>query len=797
MEQVVVETAAGQARTSGYRYFEPRGCVRTVGESRQVFVGGSLVGQYHATDKATRNALVVELSQDRWVHLGQLASAFELGEEQVRKLRRRHESAGMAAVVEIRRGGRQPSVTPQLRRKLHELFEAGLSIKKAHEKVRGRVCRAVVGRERKAWGEQRLAAAAAAGAPEMAPLAEAAPQAELDLAPSFAADADAPEVATPAALPAEEDQAQAATLVVEAESTATISTETAEESSEIVTAPAPTLASVTGAAGPTLHRAKELPSRVVLDGRRQYVQHAGSWILLAFIQASGLYQRAEALRRAAVRARAVDGRHLGATALRVALDAAIIALGIGQGCIEGVRRIATPTAKTLLRITQAVPPPTWVREVLGRFARARGQVLHVATMFSLIDSARRENEPRAWFYVDNHMRPYTGKHVIRKGWRMQDKRVLPGSSDYWVHDEDGRPLVRVGSPSHESMTQRLRPVARMLRLGLDEAGAKETKVALVFDRAGAFPSEMAAVRDEGFEFVTYERAPYSTVAATAFDSKITVRGEVLQYVELAEKNLRRGRGRVRRIHVLTENDEQFNVLACSDAPADELILALLDRWGMQENQFKHGVERFGINQLDGRQVEPVDPEEEIPNPARRRLQRALSVARQLEGEALRHLAHLPADAPKRQRWEQELNRSRTLQADLEAQRPSVPERVRVGDSELADKLVRHMDEYKLVIDTLRLVIANVESELAAVLGPHLPRAAEAKKTLANLFAAPAVLHATSRAIVVDIAPAGTKRELRAFDTLLGQLNARRLTLPGDPDRRPLRFRTQVDGDGPL
>jgi hypothetical protein len=335
----------------------------------------------------------------------------------------------------------------------------------------------------------------------------------------------------------------------------------------------------------------------------------------------------------------------------------------------------------------------------------------------------------------------------------------------------------------------------MLRLGLDEAGAKETKVALVFDRAGAFPSEMAAARDEGFEFVTYKRAPYATVATTAFDSKITVRGEVLQYVELAEKNLRRGR--VRRIHMLTENDEQFNILACSEAPADELILALLDRWGKQENQFKYGVERLGFNQLDGRQIEPVDPEEQIPNPARRRLQRALGVARQLEGEALRHLAHLPADDPKRQRWEQDLSRSRALQTDLEAQRPNVPGRVRVGDSELADKLVRHKDEYKLVIDTLRLVIANVESELAAVLGPHLARPAEAKKTLANLFVAPAVLHATSRTIVVDIAPAGTKRELRAFDTLLAQLNARRLTLPGDPDRRPLRFRTQVERDGGL
>jgi hypothetical protein len=195
---------------------------------------------------------------------------------------------------------------------------------------------------------------------------------------------------------------------------------------------------------------------VVLDGRRQYVQHAGSWVLLALMHASGLYQRAEALRRAAVQARNVDSRHLGATAPRVALDAAVIAIGIGQRCIEGVRRLATPTARTLLRIDQTLPPPAWVREVLGRLARARGQVLHVATMFALIDDASRENEPRAWFYVDNHMRPYTGKHVIRKGWRMQDKAVRPGSSDYWVYRESAVMLSALWKPTvlHRKRVQR-------------------------------------------------------------------------------------------------------------------------------------------------------------------------------------------------------------------------------------------------------------------------------------------------------------------------------------------------------
>jgi hypothetical protein len=193
----------------------------------------------------------------------------------------------------------------------------------------------------------------------------------------------------------------------------------------------------------------------------------------------------------------------------------------------------------------------------------------------------------------------------------------------------------------------------------------------------------------------------------------------------------------------------------------------------------------------------VPDDEIIPNPARRRVLNAISVARKLEGDALRQLAHLPEGDQKRARWQQELDRSRGLQRELEEQRPALPKKIRVGDTELAGKLVRHRDNYKLVIDTLRILIANIAADLATSLGPRLPRPAEAKKTLDNLLAAPAVIYATRNLIVVELVPAGTRRERSAFRELLRSINARKLSLPGDPARRSLRFKVQVERDEPL
>ncbi len=47
--------------------------------------------------------------------------------------------------------------------------------------------------------------------------------------------------------------------------------------------------------------------------------------------------------------------------------------------------------------------------------------------------------------------------------------------------------------------------------------------------------------------------------------------------------------------MLTDEGTQVNLLAVSELPAEALIRGHLARWGLQENQLKHGVERWGIN----------------------------------------------------------------------------------------------------------------------------------------------------------------------------------------------------------
>jgi hypothetical protein len=723
------------------RWFSTAACVSWSedGERAEVFVGGTLIGMFSRKDRAARNALLMGLTADAKVHYGRLAAAFDITDETLRQMRRQCREEGLQAVVQRRGpGGSEKKLQGRDLRLAERGFARGDSLATVRATLARRDLTISLGTlsvERTRWRAQQ-ATAAVSGAQDATGAAAAQSERGRD------ADLDAAPAAAPPAAPA-------------------------PATSEPAPTPAPT---------PPEPAVVSAPPR---SGRA--VQHLGSWLLLASVAAVGLH---EVLERERVRADR-PGRRLRATTLRVAVDALIIALALGQRCIEGVRRLQTATAGVLLRASGA-PSASWVRRVLGTLAGSGGAVtvaLGMAGVHLRAARARHAAGPVV-FYVDNHLRPYTGKHVVRRGWRMQDKRVLPGITDCYVHDEDGRAVFRIDAPAHESLTALMPKVTTVLRAAF---GPTE-RILVACDRAGAYESHLAELREQGFDFVTYERRPYALVAATEFQQRLVFPdGEVVHWCEPQRKNLGAGRGRVRRIAVRDQQGYQINLLARSEEPAPWLIGVMRGRW-KQENAFLHAVQRWGQNQLDARTVEPYPAETIIPNPARRRLDHALRLARVREGDARRQLARLDRDDPKRARAEADLAAALADQDELEAQRPHVPERQTLAQTELADALVYHVGDPKLVVDAVRVACANAEADLAALLAPYMKRPREAKKLLATVLAAPGHVTVGIDAVTMSLQCPGTPAERHAVAALLEAVTAARLSLPGD--RRPLVFRSQ-------
>lgn len=718
----VIIPAMAATDDDNVRWFSDNGCVVRRDDSLEVFIDGTLISCFHPTEVGVRNLLLIGLSQDRKIQKGKLAMAFGITAERLRLIRKLVASQGIDALPVKSGRGRTPLATPELRQRLDRMFASGLNAQQAYLKL---------GKQEGVGYRTmcRIRAAWAASREEGAPAPKPEQLALIDERK------EAPRPLQPAAPEADEAPVAPDDDVLEV---------------------------VVGTGAPH-------------SGKR--VQHVGGWLLLAMVYGLGLHREVLGRWDASTRWR---------ERLRVAIDAVILALSVGQRCVEGVRRLKTPSGATLLR-AERVPSASWTRRVLKKYVEeASAPWVQLSMLRSYLERSRAEGEAPAVFYVDNHLRPYTGKHTVRKGWRMQDKRVRAGITDYYVHDEEGRPVYRLDVPSHDSLTSWLSPVTRLLRAALGES----QRILVAFDRAGAYPEQLARLRDERFEFVTYERRPYPLLSAAAFTEEVTVDNERIQVHESRAKNLGKGRGRLRRIALRMADGHQVNLLAISEEPAWRLIEVMLGRW-IQENGFKHGNERWGINQLDRRKVEAYPPETVIPNPARRRLDHALRLSRHREGEARRQLARLEAGTSRRQKVERDLAEALAEQERLEAQRPHVPKRAPLEETELKDKLVYHDGDYKTLMDGIRIACANAESELAASLAFHLRKPAEAKKVLANLFAAPGDVRVNGRSITVTLSPAGNHNEQEAIKELFKHVNRWKLALPGDPRRRSLRFRSQL------
>lgn len=747
------------------QWFTDNGCVVMQSDESQVFLGGNLIGIYEAGERARRDVLLVSLCEERRIKRHALAAAFGVSTELLRQLRATFHEEGLSAIVGRRRPGGQRKLTEALRKRVEAMFDDGLTIVAAQaalRRSRKKISLAVIGRVHRAWklsdGTRDAAEARQDADVSEEVLNAVSERRQGDLELSFAGPATTLDVT---ALDAACAEIPGLAVVEDNDGASTTADGNTSEGGD------------TGESGKPPRAL-----RTTQPSSTRQVQHVGVWVLLVLLESWKLYERA----REAVSTR----RRPSSSTLRIAMDALIAALTIGQRCVEGVRRLATPTAGALLRANRC-PSPPWVRGVLGRAAvegSAERFHMDVAGHFVAEAMQRTAIDGPVVFYVDNHHRPYTGKHTVRKGWRMQDRRARPGVSDYYVHDEAGRPVLRIDVPEHGHLTHWLPPLAELLK----EALGSDERLLVAFDRGGSFPKHLAELRDMGVELVTYERKPYRQYPYSAFDQEF-MDGDERILVHDTRTNLGKGRGRVRRVALRMEDGAQVNLLAVSRLDAEDLYRIARGRW-CQENAFKHSNERWGQNQLDGRTTEPVPPDAVIPNPGRARLDRAIRITRAKEGRLRCELAQQKKASPKHAKLDAELAEVIRDRKALEEARPSLRRHAPLCETDLAGKLVRHPGEYKMLVDTIRIACANAESELAERLAPHLVRPREAKKTLANLLAATGDVTVARGRVSVVLRPAGTVAERRAMAALLDEISTMNLSLPGDSKRRSINFRCQ-------
>jgi hypothetical protein len=461
---------------------------------------------------------------------------------------------------------------------------------------------------------------------------------------------------------------------------------------------------------------------------------------------------------------------------------------------EQLKQHAPDELGRLLGLDRA-PEVKTLRRRLAQLAATRR-----ATDFGRALAARRvatHGATLGFLYVDGHVRVYHGKHKLPKTHVTQRRIALPATTDYWVNDAAGEPLLVVTAEANAGLVAMLPPLLNEVRKLIGQR-----RVTVVFDRGGWSPRLFQALIEAGFDLLTYRKGRCPRLAPGRFRvCEATLDGRPVRY-RLADEQVQLldGKLTLRQVTRLSDNGQHQTMILTSrtDLPAVTIALRMFERW-RQENFFKYLGEQYALDALIEHRTEPADPLREVPNPRRK----ALDAELRLVQAAILRLAALygmdaigpDARAHKTMRAfclahadrHRDLTAALKRYADVEKKRASTPRRVPVQQT-IHGPVVKLATERKHLSNLIKMVAYQAESELVRAVSPHYARADDEGRSLIQAaLASAADLELRDAELLVTLAPQSSPHRTRALAALCDELNRRPTRFPGT--RLTLRFAT--------
>ncbi|HUE29211.1 MAG TPA: hypothetical protein VMP89_20720 [Solirubrobacteraceae bacterium] len=770
-------------------------CVLRVEQDlRVVVVAGVVVAHFATDDRMERAYAMVSLVERGWADQNDVARVFEVSARTVRRFQRKYEDDGMAG---LGRGPGYPSGRPRGvsgERTLLRLKDEGQSNRAVAHRL-GISEKAVRKRLRRlGWEppatEQKALPFASAVPPGADPnlsasstaQAETAPEAAPTVPPGADPNLSASSIAQPEAVPK-----TAPTVPPGADPNLSAS-------SSAPTTPAATRSADTDPMDRRFDRFLAhmglLEDAAPLFASATRVPNAGVLLAVPSLVASGVFDAADQVYGS------IGPAFYG---LRTTLLTMLLMALWRIKRPEGLKERSPPELGRVLGLDRA-PEVKTVRRKLARLSRLGG-----AERLGRLVAERRVaslGQTLGLLYVDGHVRVYHGKRELPKAHVTRLRISMPATTDYWVNDQRGDPLLVVTAEANAALT-------RVLPSLLDDVRGVvgERRVTIVFDRGGWSPKLFRQLIAKGFDVMTYRKGRVPPIPEADFtDHEGEIDGRKIHY-RLADQqvSLLKGKLVLRQVTRLSNGHQTHIVTSRTDLPALEVAYRMFERW-RQENFFKYMGEEMLLDALVDYQIEPDDPERDVPNPAWNALDTEHRAARaeirrlQAEyGEAALHNPerHRPsmrgfkiAHAPLAKKIHEQQRRV----LELEYKRAAVPRRIPVGQR-TAGVVIKLSTERKHLTNVLKMIAYQAESDLFRTVTPHYKRAEDEGRTLLHAaFASAADLEVTATELRVTLAPQSSPHRSGAIAALCDTLNATATTFPGTP--LVLRFAVAEHGPKP-
>ena len=410
-------------------------------------------------------------------------------------------------------------------------------------------------------------------------------------------------------------------------------------------------------------------------------------------------------------------------------------------------------------------------------------------------SSWTKDMPEMFFYMDGHVRVYHGQEAnLPKRFVSRQKLCLSGTTEYWVNDQEGLPLMVLTGELNEKLKVAIEQVIpKILKEVPLPTNPKDPMFTLVFDRESYEPKWFAKLWEEHrVAVITYRKN-----VQDKWNENLFYNAEIQSHnnnvtMQICEMGTQLNSHWFREIRKLSESSHQTAIITTHPTLTAEMTAAkMFVRW-TQENFFKYVMTNFDFDRMIQYGTESVDQKLSIPNPEYNRLTYEIKKEREKKGRVEASLfkkinkngqpgiEEMNNILTKNDASVQLIDEHNRQIENLLKKRKEVPSRITVEQMPKKKRYNKLIQESKKLKNAIVMIDYRAESALYNILGEFYKDAKkDGRQILQEIFTSDAdmIPDYQNQVLIIRLHSLSTPRANRAANKLCDFLNQTETLFP--------------------
>lgn len=354
-----------------------------------------------------------------------------------------------------------------------------------------------------------------------------------------------------------------------------------------------------------------------------------------------------------------------------------------------------------------------------------------------------------FLYIDGHQQVYFGhKANLPKKYISRQRLCLNATTEYWVNDAEGMPVMMVTGQLTEKLEQAIEEqiipqLQKTLLLPPPNVDDLQTPVCtFIFDREAYHPAFFKRLWDRyKIAVITYRKNVKDQWPIEAFkQTTVVVLNQNVQMLICEEEVVLDGIS-FREVRRLSETGHQTSIITTNkkiDTPT--IAGRMFGRW-IQENFFRYMIADYDLDKLNEFGVETIDESKQVINPQYRTISYELKKIREkinryksklyplIEQSLNANLDQMPELTAKQATVQNKIEHLIEQENLIKEQRQKTPARITLKEMPDDKRYNKLKHESKMMMNIIKMICYRAESSVANILAEKLSRDQEEKRML--------------------------------------------------------------------